>query len=61
MTGFPDINIQDRNEKDEYIVLACDGIWDVFSNEVFSFHICIHVESNAIFEGRNLQGEVLCR
>lgn len=29
----PDIHIEDRTESDEFLVLACDGIWDVMSNE----------------------------
>lgn len=33
VTGFPDILIRSRSESDEFILLACDGIWDVYSNE----------------------------
>ena len=29
----PEILIEKRSDKDEFIVLACDGIWDVMSNE----------------------------
>jgi len=29
----PEIYIHDRSDKDEFVVLACDGIWDVMSNE----------------------------
>jgi len=29
----PDINVNERNEKDEFLFLACDGIFDVMSNE----------------------------
>lgn len=29
----PEIFIEERSDKDEFIVLACDGIWDVMTNE----------------------------
>jgi len=29
----PEISEVDRNDTDEFLVLACDGIWDVMSNE----------------------------
>jgi protein phosphatase 1B len=29
----PDVHIEDRVDADEFLVLACDGIWDVMSNE----------------------------
>lgn len=30
----PDITITERSDKDEFIILASDGLWDVVSNEV---------------------------
>jgi serine/threonine protein phosphatase PrpC len=35
----PDIYIHERSNKDEFIVLACDGIWDVISNEEIQHYI----------------------
>ncbi len=29
----PDIKIYDRNSNDEILILACDGLWDVMSND----------------------------
>ena len=29
----PEVCIEDRTGKDEFVVLACDGIWDVMNNE----------------------------
>lgn len=38
----PEVFIQDRDEEnDEFMVLACDGIWDVMSNE----DVCDYVRS----------------
>ena len=33
MTADPDITIKERQKDDRFIVIACDGIWDVCSNE----------------------------
>ena len=34
VSGLPDFEIHMRNyDQDEMIILACDGLWDVFSNE----------------------------
>mmetsp|Transcript_27872 Transcript_27872/g.42877 ORF Transcript_27872/g.42877 Transcript_27872/m.42877 type:complete len:396 (-) Transcript_27872:63-1250(-) len=32
VSPVPDVIIQNRDEKDEFIVIACDGIWDVQTN-----------------------------
>ena len=37
----PEIFLEDRKDKDEFAVLACDGIWDVMSNE----EVCDFVRS----------------
>jgi protein phosphatase 1B len=29
----PEVTIEERSDADEFLVLACDGIWDVMSNE----------------------------
>lgn len=29
----PEVFVRDRNDTDEFLILACDGIWDVMSNE----------------------------
>lgn len=31
--AHPDIEIYVRSKEDKYLILACDGIWDVFTNE----------------------------
>lgn len=33
VTCNPDITVHERSSKDEVLILACDGVWDVFSNE----------------------------
>ncbi|CAL4158031.1 unnamed protein product, partial [Meganyctiphanes norvegica] len=33
VTALPEVEIRDYNEDWEFIILACDGIWDVMTNE----------------------------
>ena len=33
VTAFPDIIEVNRNGKEQFIINACDGIWDCLSNE----------------------------
>lgn len=33
VTAYPDVDMKDITADHEFIVLACDGIWDVLSNE----------------------------
>lgn len=32
--AFPDVQVRQLNDDWEFIVIACDGIWEVLSNEV---------------------------
>ena len=33
MSPFPDVTVRQRNSADQFILVACDGIWDCVSNE----------------------------
>ena len=32
--AYPDVQVRQLNDDWEFIVIACDGIWEVLSNEV---------------------------
>ena len=42
ITAFPDVSIINRNEDDKFLVIGCDGLWDVMSNEKVSDFINSH-------------------
>jgi protein phosphatase 2C family protein 2/3 len=33
VTAFPDVEVKELTKDHEFVLLACDGIWDVLSNE----------------------------
>ncbi|MCL4141754.1 UNVERIFIED_CONTAM: hypothetical protein GTU68_057325 [Idotea baltica] len=37
VTAWPDVVIRELNKDWEFILLSCDGIWDVMTNQVRSF------------------------
>ncbi|KAK1323253.1 putative protein phosphatase 2C 11 [Acorus calamus] len=43
VTANPDINIVDLSDDDEFIVLACDGIWDCMSSQQLVDFVCEHI------------------
>eukprot|EP01018_Ginkgo_biloba_P011148 Gb_03378 [translate_table: standard] len=48
LTACPDINVVELCEDDEFIILACDGVWDVMSSQqlVDFIHEHINAEKN---------------
>ena len=50
----PEIYVQDRSPEDQFLVLACDGIWDVMTNdELCSFVISRMQVSNSLEQVSN--------
>ncbi|KAK9875420.1 hypothetical protein WA026_007813 [Henosepilachna vigintioctopunctata] len=44
----PDIFVRDRDDKaDEFLILACDGVWDVMTNE----ELCQYIHSRLLVTG----------
>lgn len=55
VSPVPDIIVQSRNrEEDEFVILACDGIWDVQSNNE-----CVAMVADIFREGETDLG-LLC-
>lgn len=44
VTAFPDIEITERDGTDQFLLLACDGIWDVMTNDEAGAFVKEHVE-----------------
>jgi protein phosphatase 1B len=46
VVAVPDVQIHERNsDRDSYLVLACDGVWDVMSNKQVADFVVKRVES----------------
>jgi len=39
ITAKPDVVVHERGPEDQFLVLACDGVWDVMSNEQVVSHV----------------------
>jgi protein phosphatase 2C family protein 2/3 len=50
ITVFPDVTSIDLTEEDEFLILACDGIWDVMSNE----DVCMFVRKELMNNNEDL-------
>lgn len=44
VSAEPDVNIIDRSDDDEFLILACDGVWDVMSNQEVVDYISSRLE-----------------
>ena len=64
VTANPDMSVVARSESDEFIVLACDGIWDVMTNEDVIRSVIgyfKHGESNAMLISEELIEDCLAK
>ncbi|KAK1229863.1 Protein phosphatase 2C 2 [Marasmius sp. AFHP31] len=57
ITADPDVTVHDRTEEDEFLVLACDGIWDCLSSQQVIDFVRLQVS-----EGKELTeiAEMMC-
>ena len=39
VSSVPDVVIRPRENEDEFLLIACDGVFDVLSNEETCFHV----------------------
>ena len=58
----PDIVVRERAEdEDMYLILACDGIWDVMSNDDVGEFVTRRVDERRLGANNGDRGEVLAR
>ena len=50
ITSTPDVLCVPRSEDDEFIVLGCDGVWDVLTNDD-----CVQLVRSRLAEGKDLK------
>jgi serine/threonine protein phosphatase PrpC len=56
VTAFPDIIEVQRDATDDFIILACDGLWDVITNEEAADYVydCIYSKETATETAKSL-------
>lgn len=59
VTCAPDVRTCKRQSEDEFMVIACDGVWDVLSSQDVVDRV--HRELNAIRRGNVQPSEVVCK
>ncbi|KAI5056701.1 hypothetical protein GOP47_0028519 [Adiantum capillus-veneris] len=47
VTAWPDIQIVERTEEDEFLILACDGIWDCMTSQMVVDFIHEHIHESS--------------
>lgn len=48
VTAFPDIQIVELTDDDEFLILACDGVWDVMTSQQVVNFIHEHIEEDKL-------------
>lgn len=47
VSGEPDLNVIQLDGSEEYLVLACDGLWDTVNSMQLTAHVSEHLSDNA--------------
>jgi len=50
VTSLPDVLALERSKDDEFIIMACDGIWDCLSNEECIDRVHEQIKKNGMKE-----------
>ena len=59
VTANPDFIVRDRKEGDQFIALACDGIWDCLSNDDFCDKVNAHLNKLSAEEKENNRAKII--
>lgn len=54
VSAEPDLDVIERSDEDEFLILACDGVWDVMTNEdvveYISSRLLVHADLKKVCE-----------